>query len=113
MTPIHDKKITLGINHMKKILFIFALLLTLSACVHKVDIQQGNLFTPDMVSRLHPGMTMAQVKNVMGTPVLMNTFNGNRVDYVYTYKPGWGATTEKYVTLVFRKGRLHMIDRSE
>lgn len=62
-----------------------------------------------MVNRLHPGMTQADVREVMGTPVLLNTFNENRVDYVYTLRTGCGYCTAKSLTLIFSKGVLREI----
>lgn len=97
---------------MKKILSICALAFALSACVHKMDIEQGNVMTPDMVDRIHTGMTEDQVKSVMGTPMLINTFNDNLVNYVYTYKPGHGDMTEKYMTLIFKNHRLQQISKN-
>ena len=94
---------------MKK-LFIFILITcALTSCVRKMDIEQGNIITPETVNRLHVGMTEDQVKNVMGTPMLLNTFSDNRIDYVYTFKAGHKATTEKYITLIFRNHRLQKI----
>ena len=95
---------------MKKTLSILTCALLLPSCamipVHKKDIQQGNVFTTEMTSRLHPGMSEAQVREIMGTPVLLNTFKDNRTDYVYTYQPGGGKMSEKYITLIFNNGIL-------
>lgn len=92
---------------MRTLFFIFFLsigcLLTGCNWIHKMDIEQGNVYTPEMVSKLHPGMTKAQVKDIMGIPTLLNTFNDNRVDYVYTNKPGGGKMTMKRVSLFFDK----------
>lgn len=87
---------------MKKIIPALLAIFLLSACVHKMDIEQGNVTTPEMVNRLHTGMSFEQVKNLMGNPVLVNTFTDNRVDYVYTMKKGHAEMTEQYVTLIFR-----------
>lgn len=94
---------------MKKIFLMLMSLFVLSACVHKMDIEQGNVITPEMVSKLHTGMTEEQVKSVMGTPMLLNTFDDNRIDYVYTYKPAYGKFVEKNITLIFRNHRLQQI----
>ncbi len=90
---------------MQRFLTVILLGLTLAGCnfVHKMDIEQGNVYNPEMVSRLHTGMTKAQVQNIMGAPVLLKTFNENRVDYVYTFKTGNQSMTEKKVTLTFDK----------
>lgn len=86
--------------------------LMLSGCmiVHKMDIEQGNVYTPEMVSQLHVGMTKKEVTEIMGTPMLMNTFDDNRVDYVYTYQPGGEKRVEKSFTLVFKHDRLQAIE---
>lgn len=81
----------------------------LTGCVHKMDIEQGNIITPEQVSKLHTGMTEAQVKAIMGVPVLTNTFTEQQMDYVYTYKAGYGPLNEKYVTLIFNHQRLQEI----
>jgi outer membrane protein assembly factor BamE len=98
---------------MKKILSTIALLLCLSGCslihVHKMDVEQGNILTPDLVNKVHPGLSKEQVRETLGTPMLINTFNDNRVDYVYTFKPAYGEYQEKTVTLVFRNGVLKEI----
>ena len=92
------------------ILIITSFLLAGCAFVHKMDIEQGNVFTPEMVRQLHPGMSLAQVKNIMGSPQLLNTFSDDRVTYVYTMQPGGQPITEKYVSLTFQHGVLKTID---
>ena len=95
---------------MRKIIILLFTALALTSCsyfhVHKMDIEQGNVITPDMVSKVHNGMTPAQVKVIMGNPVLTNVFDQNRLDYVYTYKPGYGLGVETYVTYIFKNGHL-------
>lgn len=93
---------------MQKLLYTLLLVLLLPGCniVHKMEIEQGNVITPQMLEQIHTGMTKKQVEEIMGTPILLNTFNDNRVDYVYTFKPAGGKMTEKSVVLTFNKGRL-------
>jgi outer membrane protein assembly factor BamE len=95
---------------MRKMLVMLSILASLSGCsyfhVHKMDIEQGNVITVDMVSRVHNGMTQADVKDILGEPVLANVFDPNRLDYVYTYKPGNGQIVEKYITFIFINGRV-------
>lgn len=57
---------------------------------YKIDVQQGNVLTQDMVSQLRPGLTKDQVRFILGTPVLMDVFHGNRWDYVYRLQKGSG-----------------------
>ena len=58
--------------------------------VYRINIQQGNDITQDMVSQLKPGMTKNQVAYVMGTPLIIDTFHPNRCDYIYSFHPGNG-----------------------
>lgn len=51
--------------------------------VYRMEIQQGNYVTQEMVSQLQPGMTRDQVRFVLGTPLLTDIFHDNRWDYVY------------------------------
>ncbi len=77
--------------------------------MYKPNIQQGNVITPDMIAQLKPGQTQDEVRYIMGTPVMQNTFDPNRWDYVYTYQPGGKARTEQRVTLLFVNGILQNI----
>ena len=87
---------------------IFTLFFALSGCcfIHKMDIEQGNIITTENANRLHTGMTITDVTDLLGSPVLLNTFADNRVNYVYTYKPGNSSMSEKYITLTFKNNRL-------
>lgn len=61
---------------------------------YKIDIQQGNVLTQDMVSQLRPGLTKDQVRFILGTPVLMDMFHANRWDYVYRLQKGGAGAVE-------------------
>ena len=61
--------------------------LLLAACgpfVYKIDVQQGNYVTQETVSQLKKGMTKAQVRQVLGTPLLTDVFHANRWDYFFS-----------------------------
>jgi outer membrane protein assembly factor BamE len=95
---------------MKNVITLFLLALSLSGCaslrVHKVDVTQGNIISPTEVSQLHRGMSESQVQDIMGTPMLTNLFTNDRLEYVYTYKKGYGAMQETRVSCIFSHGRL-------
>lgn len=98
---------------MKKIALIMTLLIALSACsymhVRKMDVEQGNVLTEEDTKQLHVGMSQSDVTALAGTPLMMNTFSENRIDYVYTYKPGYGHKREKFIALEFSHGKLKAI----
>ncbi|SDS64626.1 outer membrane protein assembly factor BamE [Pseudomonas fuscovaginae UPB0736] len=80
-------------------------LLALAGCsfpgVYKIDIQQGNVVTQDMIDQLRPGMTRRQVRFIMGNPLLTDTFHANRWDYLYSLQPGGGERQQERVSLIF------------
>ncbi|MER2299378.1 outer membrane protein assembly factor BamE [Pseudomonas promysalinigenes] len=83
----------------------FAGLLALAGCsfpgVYKIDIQQGNVVTQDMIDQLRPGMTRRQVRFIMGNPLLQDTFNTNRWDYLYSLQPGGGQRQQERMSIFF------------
>lgn len=102
--------------YMKTILMFVVLGCALSGCsflrTHKADIEQGNVITLNQVSHLRQGMTETDVKRIMGSPVLINLFSSNRLDYVYTFQPGYGQIEKKRVICLFQNGRLRGIKTS-
>ncbi len=69
--------------------------------LYRITVQQGNVITQEMVNKLKPGMTRSQVAFVMGDPVLKNTFDENKWDYIYTVDlPGY-YQEQKHLSLFF------------
>jgi outer membrane protein assembly factor BamE len=71
--------------------------------VYKIDIQQGNVVTQDMIDQLRPGMTRKQVRFIMGNPLLTDTFHTDRWDYLYSIQPGGGQRLQERVSLNFNQ----------
>lgn len=69
---------------------------------YKVDIQQGNFVSSEMLSKLKPGMTKEQVRFVLGTPLLTDMFHANRWDYLFRLQKPNGALTTNRVTVFSR-----------
>mgnify|MGYP000249255137 CR=1 FL=1 len=69
--------------------------------VYKIDIQQGNVVTQDMIDQLKPGMTRKQVRFIMGNPLITDTFHASRWDYLYSIQPGGRQRYQERVSLVF------------
>ncbi|OAN28722.1 outer membrane protein assembly factor BamE [Pseudomonas oryzihabitans] len=69
--------------------------------VYKIDIQQGNVVTQDMIDQLRPGMTRQQVRFIMGSPLIQDTFHPNRWDYLYSLQAAGGQRKQERVSLVF------------
>lgn len=87
------------------------LILALAACSsaprvvreYRIDVQQGNLVTQDMVSQLKVGLTRDQVRFVLGTPLLADLFHEDRWDYVYRLEKGTGDVDQRRLTVFFDK----------
>ena len=69
--------------------------------VHKVAVQQGNILNQPMIDKLKPGMTRAQVAYIMGRPVMINTFDPDRWDYVFTIEVPGQFTESTRMSLFF------------
>ncbi len=69
--------------------------------VHKIDIQQGNIVDQEMIDKLRPGMTKSQVQFVLGTPLIIDTFDQQRWDYFFSRLSPSGVKTEENVTIYF------------
>ena len=94
--------------------------MTLSACgvpripgitPYKMEIQQGNYVSQEMVSQLKPGMTKEQVKLVLGTPLLTDIFHSEkRWDYVYWKEDQAGNREQRKLVVFFEDGKLERLD---
>ena len=70
---------------------------------YKVDVIQGNFISSEQVQTLQAGMTRAQVKEVLGTPLVASLFHADRWDYVFSLKRQ-GVESQSYKYTVFFKG---------
>jgi outer membrane protein assembly factor BamE len=89
------------------ILFLAASLLAGCMLVYKIDVQQGNLVTQDLVDKLKPGMTKAEVKGLLGTPLLNDVFHANDWDYYFSNtRNGRQASPPSRLTVHFKDEKL-------
>lgn len=78
--------------------------------VHKISVQQGSKITQDMVDKLKPGMSKTQVRYVLGTPLLADTFDQNRWDYFYVLTRGDGSEVKEHLSVFFVDGQLESFE---
>jgi outer membrane protein assembly factor BamE len=69
---------------------------------YHLDVQQGNVVTSKMMLQLKPGMTKSQVRYVMGTPLLQDSFHQDRWDYLYQMNKGGEVIERRRVILEFK-----------
>ena len=94
---------------IKQFLFLLVSIVITSCSLPKtyeVVISQGNLVDQKMIDKLEVGMTESQVKFVMGTPLISDTFYPNRWDYFTSVTQGSKTYTEQKITLYFEDYKL-------
>ncbi|WP_232410884.1 outer membrane protein assembly factor BamE [Methylophilus sp. 5] len=72
----------------------------------KMEVQQGNVVTSKMLLQLRPGMTRTQVRYIMGTPLIVDSFRDNRWDYFYELRKQGAVVEKRRVILDFDKDSL-------
>ena len=73
---------------------------------YRVDVQQGNVITQEMLAQLQPGMDKKKVGFIMGAPIIKDTFHNDRWDYIYTFQKGRKQPRKRHVTLFFKDDKL-------
>jgi outer membrane protein assembly factor BamE len=83
----------------------------LSGCVYRMSVQQGNFLDARQVVQLKEGMTRAQVRFLLGTPMLPDAFDRDRWDYLYTLEAGRGIKPlRQRLTVYFTDDKVSRID---
>lgn len=82
--------------------------IALSGCgwVYKMEINQGNFITQDMVDKLREGQTRQQVRFALGTPVTESVFHPDRWDYNFSLERRGKQVTKHRLTVVFEGDKL-------
>ena len=77
---------------------------------HKIEIQQGNYVTQDMVAKLSSGMSRSQVRFALGTPLIVDPFHADRWDYVYVLQKKGEVVEQRRIVVIFKDDKLVRID---
>ena len=78
------------------------MLLLACGCVYQATLSQGNLLDQEDIDQLEVGMTRAQVRFLLGTPMIDDPFHENRWDYVYYLRIGREkARFKRWVSVYF------------
>lgn len=85
---------------------IAACAVLIAGCVYKIDIQQGNYVTQDQVQKLKTGMTRAEVRQTLGTPLLSDVFHADRWDYYFSSGKRDNVKERKQFSVYFRDDKL-------
>jgi len=74
--------------------------------VYKIDVNQGNYLSQDMVDKLKVGMTRSQVRTLLGTPLVTSAFRDSRWDYVYEFAKQGKVREHRQFTVYFVDDKL-------
>jgi outer membrane protein assembly factor BamE len=78
---------------------------------HRIEIQQGNFVSQEMVGQLKTGMTKDQVRFAMGTPLVADLFHGDRWDYVFVRQRANSREVERRrISVFFEQDKLVRIE---
>ncbi|HUX72359.1 MAG TPA: outer membrane protein assembly factor BamE [Steroidobacteraceae bacterium] len=100
------------IKHLARAVLTACLLALASACVYRINIQQGNYLNQDAVNQVKAGMTRSQVRYLLGTPLVANVFDQSRWDYIYYLKKGHSRHVDsRRVTVYFAGDKVTKIDK--
>lgn len=80
---------------------------------YRFDIPQGNYITADAIAQVKVGMSREQVRAVLGTPLIVDTFRTNRWDYVFHYLHANGKSESRRAAVMFDKERVLKIDATQ
>lgn len=77
---------------------------------YRIDITQGNVVTKEMIVQVKPGMSRAQVRDVLGSPMMASAFHADRWDYVFTLRRPGVEPQRRSVVVHFKGDALDRIE---
>jgi outer membrane protein assembly factor BamE len=77
---------------------------------YKIEVVQGNVITSEQAEAIKPGMNRAQVRDVLGSPLLADVFHAERWDYVFTIRRQGAEPQARRVVVHFAGDLFERID---
>ncbi len=77
---------------------------------YKVEVVQGNVVTQEQAAAIKPGMSRAQVRDILGSPLLTDPFHKDRWDYVFTIRRQGAEPQHRKIVVLFEGETLKSID---
>ena len=73
------------------------------------EVVQGNFVSKEQRQAVRPGMTRAQVREILGTPLVASLFHADRWDYAFSIKRQGIASQNYRLTVLFKGDALEQI----
>jgi outer membrane protein assembly factor BamE len=77
---------------------------------YRIEVVQGNVVTSEQAARVKPGQTRAQVRDILGTPLVTDPFHGDRWDYIFTIRRDGLPNQRRSVVVWFEGDALKTIE---
>jgi outer membrane protein assembly factor BamE len=77
---------------------------------YKIEIVQGNVVTKEQAELVKPGMTRAQVRDILGSPLVADAFHASRWDYVFTIRRQGAQPQRRSIVALFDGEALKSLD---
>ena len=74
------------------------------------EVVQGNFVSNEQRQALRPGMARAQVREILGTPLIASLFHDNRWDYAFSIQRQGVAAQNFRLTVYFKGDVLEQVD---
>lgn len=79
---------------------------------YRVEVVQGNVVTKEQAALVKPGMSRAQVRDLLGSPLLADAFHADRWDYVFTIRRQGAEPQLRRIVVRFDGDKLASMDSS-
>lgn len=80
---------------------------------YRPDVVQGNVVTSEQMALLRPGRSRAEVRDILGSPLIADPFHADRWDYVFTLAPRGVPTVSRSVVVHFDGDRVKSVEVPE
>ena len=80
---------------------------------YRADVLQGNVVTREQVGALKPGLSPEQVRQLLGSPLLIDSFHQNRWDYIFVVRRRGVETQRRSLVVWFENDVVSKIDAPE
>jgi outer membrane protein assembly factor BamE len=77
---------------------------------YRIEIVQGNVVTKEQAQAVKPGMSRAQVRDILGSPLLTDLFHADRWDYVFTIRRQGAEPQRRSIVALFEGDALKSLD---
>jgi outer membrane protein assembly factor BamE len=77
---------------------------------YRVEVVQGNVVTKEQADAVKPGMNRAQIRDILGAPLITDPFHQSRWDYVFTIRRQGAEPQRRSVVVLFDGDTMKSID---